>query len=334
MIWLTWRQFRTQAWVALAALAALTVALAATAPGLADLYRTSGMSTCATECATVADGFLSQVMTTAAGRVYWLGIGVMFAVPALIGVFWGAPLIARELETGTHRLAWNQSVTRGRWLAVKLLGVGLVGMATVGLFSLAVTWWADPIDTAYTNRLFPEIFATRGIVPIGYAAFAFVVGVTVGTIVRRTVPAMAVTLAVVAAAQLAMPFLVRPHLIPPVHVDAAFDPSAIRSFHMNTEREMVVLMKVEEPGAWVITNRTVTPTGELFTGPADPTVCGREAPPRSCVNWAGTLGLRQDAAYQPTSRFWAFQWLETAIFLAAATLLAGFCSWWVRRRLT
>jgi len=45
---------------------------------------------------------------------------VVLVVPALIGVFWGAPLIARELETGTFRLAWTQSVTRTRWLAVKL----------------------------------------------------------------------------------------------------------------------------------------------------------------------------------------------------------------------
>jgi len=41
------------------------------------------------------------------------------ATPALLGIFWGAPLIARELETGTCRLAWNQSVTRTRWLTVK-----------------------------------------------------------------------------------------------------------------------------------------------------------------------------------------------------------------------
>ena len=41
-------------------------------------------------------------------------------MPALIGAFWGAPLITREFEAGTFRLAWNQSVTRARWLAIKL----------------------------------------------------------------------------------------------------------------------------------------------------------------------------------------------------------------------
>ncbi len=334
MIWLTWRQFRLQTWAALVALAALAIVLAATAPGLSELYRTSGLSACEAECGPLADSFISQVMAGATGRLYWLGIGVMYVLPAVIGVFWGAPLVARELETGTHRLVWSQSVTRGRWLAVKLAVVGLAGMATVGLFSLAVTWWAGPIDSASTNRLLPEVFATRGIVPIGYAAFGFVVGVTVGTLLRRTVPAMAVTLAVVAAAQLVMPFVVRPHLIAPEQLSAPLDISSLQSFGLHPDGSVRLLMEVNEPGAWVISNRTVTPAGDMFTGPADPATCNRTTGPRTCLESFDKLGLRQEASYQPASRFWAFQWYETALFLAAAALLAGFCSWWIRRRLT
>ena len=58
---------------------------------------------------------------------------LMLAVPALLGIFWGAPLVARELETGTYRLAWTQSVTRTRWLAVKVALVGLASVAVAGL---------------------------------------------------------------------------------------------------------------------------------------------------------------------------------------------------------
>ena len=72
----------------------------------------------------------------------------MLVLPALIGLFWGAPLIARELEAGTHRLVWNQSVTRTRWLAVKLGLLGLAAIAAAGLGSLAVDWWSDPLDKA------------------------------------------------------------------------------------------------------------------------------------------------------------------------------------------
>jgi hypothetical protein len=56
--------------------------------------------------------------------------------------------VARELETGTYRLAWTQSVTRTRWLAVKLGVVGLTSVAVAGLLSLMVTWWSSPIDRA------------------------------------------------------------------------------------------------------------------------------------------------------------------------------------------
>ena len=72
----------------------------------------------------------------------------MYLAPALIGLFWGAPLIARELETGTYRLAWNQSVTRSRWTLAKLGIGGLASVAVAGLLSLMITWWASPINTA------------------------------------------------------------------------------------------------------------------------------------------------------------------------------------------
>jgi hypothetical protein len=74
--------------------------------------------------------------------------GFLLLVPAIIGTFWAAPLLTREFEAGTFQLAWTQSVTRTRWLAAKL-GVGaLAAMATAGLFSLLLTWWSGPIDTA------------------------------------------------------------------------------------------------------------------------------------------------------------------------------------------
>ena len=101
--------------------------------------------------------------------------------------------MARELETGTHRLVWTQSVTRTRWLAVKLGLIGLVSVAASGLLSLIVTWWSSPIDRVNMNQ-FTSVFDQRDVVPIGYAAFAFVLGVAGGLLARRTLPAMAATL--------------------------------------------------------------------------------------------------------------------------------------------
>ena len=92
--------------------------------------------------------------TTARLRT-WLGV-LVIVVPGIIGIFWGAPLVARELETGTFRLAWTQSVTRTRWLAVKLAVVGLASMAVAGLLSLMVTWWASPLDRVNVEPVLPR----------------------------------------------------------------------------------------------------------------------------------------------------------------------------------
>ena len=212
MIWLTWRQARGGVLTMAALLAVLAVILGLTGPGLAHDY-SAGLAACGSggDCSGFLEQFFDDNLTS-----FLAVTAVMMALPALIGVFWGAPLITRELEAGTHQLVWNQSITRTRWLAVKLGLTGLVAMAAAGLGSLAVTWWASPIDSAADfPRMEPLPFAARGIVPIGYTVFAFVLGVTVGMLVRHTLPAMAITLAVFVAVQIATPLVVRPPLFPP-----------------------------------------------------------------------------------------------------------------------
>ena len=87
-----------------------------------------------------------------------------------------------------------------------------------------MTWWSSPIDQAAVNQfpqLSPLMFDARGITPMGYAAFAFTLGGTVGMLIRRTLPAIAITLAIFAVVQIVMPLWARPHLIAPVQVNTA-----------------------------------------------------------------------------------------------------------------
>ena len=234
MMWLTWRQFRAQAAAAVAALAAFAILLVLTRPHMDSLYAASGITGChGGACGGLASEFLNQLAsaTPFGGRggplallpagtdlypiVYTLGLLLILAAPAIIGMFWGAPLIARELETGTVRLAWNQSITRTRWLVVKLTLTGLATLAVAEAFCLLQAWWAAPIGRAMVlggtvsvfnaGRFSPVNFATHGITPLGYAAFGFALGVTAGVLIRRAVPAMAITLAIFAAVQVAMP---------------------------------------------------------------------------------------------------------------------------------
>ncbi|MCZ4509999.1 transporter [Streptomyces sp. ActVer] len=322
MIWLTWRQFRTQATVIYTALVLLTLLLAVTGPQLADLYDTAG------------DDLFGRI-TSADQTVYYLGLAVVLLVPAVIGMFWGAPLVARELETGTHRLAWNQSVSRTRWLATKLGVTGAAAVTAAALAGLAVTWWSGPIDQAVNSggtgadpfypRIDPLVFGARGVVPIGHAAFAFILGGTLGVLVRRTVPAMAATLATYAAVQIVMPLWVRPHLAASVQASLSFTEAKPVTIGVDSVREV----DFGQPGAWVLSEQTVNASGDPVPLPMSLTDCPSMS---DCAAALGEAGYRQEVVYQPAGNFWTLQWAETGVFLGLALALGGFCAWWIRRR--
>src|SRR5271165_6198290 len=150
MMWLTWRQFRAQAIAAAAGLAVVAVVLGVTGIGLISQYNADGLGTCHSSCTSQATRFLDIATKGSDTLLFNGGLVLLYLVPALIGIFWGAPVIAREFETGTHRLAWNQSISRTRWTLMKLGLIGLAAVATAGLLSLVITWWVSPIDSAMT----------------------------------------------------------------------------------------------------------------------------------------------------------------------------------------
>jgi ABC-2 family transporter protein len=343
MIWLTWRQFRAQAVTAAAAIVILAVLYGVTGFQLAHLYNASGLANCHVhaDCGPLATKFTDQLPHHYKLLLY-AGILIMYLVPTLIGVFWGAPLVSREIEAGTLRLAWNQSVTRRRWLAVKLAVVGLTAMAAAGLLSLIVSWWAAPIDTVSqvqgqngaligsSGRLDPLVFGGQGIAPIGYAAFAVALGVVIGVLVRRTVPAMATTLAGFAAVQVAWPLLVRPHLISPATATPQVRNLNNLGLDFNGNGTLTISGLWHQAGAWLLSNQTITPKGRIFTGGMSKACTANSF--QACTRWLVSQHLRVLISYQPASRFWAFQWYETAIFIVLAGGLVWLCAWLLNRR--
>lgn len=349
MIWLTWRQFRAPAAAVFGTLSAFAVILAVTGPRIADEYAT-GIASCTADsgaCKEFVDRFFNDYQNT-----FLAVTALVLLLPALIGLFWGAPLFTRELETGTHRLVWNQSVTRTRWLTVKFGVTGVAAMLAGGLGSLAVTWWARTFEQAAIEdfpRLSAMVFDARGVVPIAYSAFAFALGVTVGMLVRRSLPAMAITLAVFAAIQIAMPIVVRPHLLPPTEATVELTPSIIDTFGRNTGAGVIhIEAQAPDPGGWLLSSQTLDPSGTAVDsiplsaspGPCNPSASpgagakGAAADPMSlCLNELNRLGYRQQLTYHAPTRFWPFQWIESAIYLGLTLGLAGFCFWWIRRRL-
>ncbi len=348
MIRFAWLQLRTQATVALAALFAFAVVLAATGPHLASLY-TSAITGChGGTCANAANTFLSRLTVTSPYPiVYVLAVGLILAAPAIIGIFWGAPLIARELETRTFALAWTQSVTRTRWLVTKLALTALAAMAVTEALTLIQAWWADPISKAVDlggpypvgsvfgeGRLGSFIFPTSGITPLGYAAFGFALGTATGALIRRTVPAMAVTLAIFAAVQIAVPLSVRPHLISPDRTVVS-GPSFFQTAGLSVGT-LTASTVPGQPEAWILSSEAINAAGQPVN--SIPAAClspslGKGAPQNAGACMA-SRGIRETITYQPADRYWPFQWIETGIFLALALGLAGTCFWRLGRRRT
>jgi hypothetical protein len=338
MIWLTWRQFRAQAAAGYAAVALVGAVLAITGPRLVRLARGNAQ--------------VFDLLSRTDRNLFYAGIMVLAVAPALVGTFWGAPLVGRELEAGTHRLAWNQSITRGRWLATKLGVSAITSAVTVGLLTLAVSWWSDPIDGAVSSgrgglpgRLTPVTFAMRGIAPVGYAVFALVLGVTLGIVLRRALPAMAVTLAVFTVVQIAAPLWVRPHLVPPVRTTLGFTTAKVDSINLGGG-SVTITLTTGNRGDWVLSNETVDAAGRVSALPGWMAGClppppsaaeGGQVEARSiddCLARLAAEGYRQRVVYQPADRFWPLQWAETALFLALAGLLTVLSFWWIRHRLT
>jgi hypothetical protein len=344
MIWMTWRQFRPTAIAAGAALVALAAALAATRPALLSLYASAGLPACHAGCAADASRFITSVQASYNGKIYRACIGILYLVPAVIGLFWGAPLIARELDSGTFRLAWSQSVTRARWATVKLVLIGCAAMLTAGLISLLVWWWTSPLYQAASqagqnalsiSRFSAPLFSTHGIVPVGYAAFAFTLGTAAGVLLRRTIPAMAVTLAVFVAIQVLVPTLVRPHLIPPVQ--STHTPSAVQLgtifIHRDGDFSIQVTAISGQPGAWIIGNSWVGAAGQRVTRLPAACLAAVSSPSVGALpSCLARHDMKAVVSYQPASRYWELQWAETALYLVLAVGLGGLCYWAVRRR--
>lgn len=350
MIWLTWRQFRASAVTVFGALALATAVLLATGPALADLFRVAG-----------ADFFDQLANDSTKTAVFYAGTAVTYAVPAVVGAFWGAPLVARELEQGTHQLVWNQSITRTRWLATKL-GFTTVAAVIAGLIGLAMTWWSTSIDDAVAGqggrlgvgggllsvpRLWPDLFGSRGVVPLGMAVLALAVGVTAGLLVRRTVPAMAITLIAIIAVQIAMPLVVQRHLLPPNELTAQITEQNLDSMSATGSpnspegvRFEGLTVSIDKPGAWITQNETLDPSGRVMNllpswiGECPNTGPEQDAASAACFDRLAHDGYRQRVEYQPASRFWSLQWLETGVLLSLAGLLCGFCFWKIRSDLS
>src|SRR5215472_12698074 len=319
MAWVTWRQHR----IALAGAAVFLCALAAclwrVGLGLHQVY------SAAAACHPATSPICDQLQTKVAGMDAILANGyVLQAVPAVIGAFLGAPVLARELETGTFRYAWTQGFSRWRWTLAKLVPLAAAATAGAGAFSFVVSWYYRPYLTN-GNLFLPEtsplagLFALRGVVFAAWTLAAFAIGALAGMLIRRVVPAIAATLAVYAGLAFAAGLYLREHYMTPL-----------------------VTSNPNVPGSAWITGQWWTKDGRFaFANPplsllnqfcsAGPGPSGKGGG-HSFAQCLAPHGYTQWTSYQPASRFWPFQWIEGCWLLALSALLIAATVWLVHRR--
>ena len=335
MSWVVWRQYRAAAAITAAVVAAFAALIVVTGVQAASQWH-SALAVCT---ASRTCGSLSGTLFLGSHTIGFLVI-MTLGVPAVLGILAGAPLLAHEFETGTNQYAWTQSVTRRRWLAVKAGWLLLAAAAIGGIVSALVTWWSGPNNALQANAFDPGRFDIMGIVPVGYAVFATALGITAGALLRRTLPAIAVTLA---------GFIV---------VRAVVFMTVRRSFMTAVTSYFPISKGFSAGSAWQLGTGFVGANGQPISIPQSTSgqVLGTgvegipvSSLPASCqaaagngpftratyhavVSCAQAHGIRGYVTYQPASRYWAFQGIETGIFLLLAAALIAVAFAVVSRR--
>jgi hypothetical protein len=265
------------------------------------------------------DGFLSN------------GI-IVQVLPAGIGAFVGAPLLARELETGTFRYAWTQGFGRGRWALAKLLILALAVTVPAALFSLLLSWYYQPYFPPGNQALglFEMTPFTFGVFDLGRVTFAawtlaaFSIGALAGMLIRRVVPAIVATLAVYAALAFAAGGFLREHYL-----------TSLVTTNLNVPGSAWVLGQWWTKGGATLSQSAMDPVINSTWQRLSPVVSSssqKHPAYLSVLRYLTRHGYTQWTSYQPASRFWPFQWIEGSWLLVLSALLIAVTVWLVRRR--
>jgi hypothetical protein len=316
VIWLTWRQQRLETVMTAALLALAAALLVPLGIHMASVYSDSGAAACVAHaaangagCGGILDDFRHR-FEHAGPIIPWLNF-----LPGLFGVLFAAPLVL-ELEHGTFRLAWTQSVTRRRWLSVKLATIYGSGLLSAAALTALMTWWRQPLD-GLQGRMEPNVFDFEGLVPFAYTFFAISLVLALGVFTRRTIVATGGALLGYFALRIGIQTWVRQDYVAPVKV--VWRPGT--DGPLNLDR------------SWNLLSGPSDAHGHVLAGAPHILAVCMNGPKRSVQRCLDAHHVFNVAVYQPASRFWLFQGIEAAIFtgLGVALLLAAV--WWLRHRI-
>jgi hypothetical protein len=326
MAWVTWRQHRFALTGVAALLGALAVYVWIVGRHLHHAYAaaTACQPTRSIACGDLISSFNGMHNVLANGFVWQ-------PVPAVIGAFVGAPVLARELETGTFRYAWTQGFGRWRWTLAKLALLGVVVAAAAGALSVLFSWYYQPYFAAGNQRLSLSevsplasgLFDLRGVVFAAWTLAAFAIGGLAGVLIRRVVPAIVATLAAYAGLALAAGMFLRRHYL-----------TALLTSKPNVPASAWIMSQWwTKGGKFAFTGLPPMNLLQQFCSSVPQPRPGKFKPsPGTLAQCLSQHGYTRWTSYQPASRFWSFQFIEGGWLLALSLLLIATTVWLVRRR--
>jgi hypothetical protein len=340
MAWVTWRQHRIALAGAVIGLGAFAVVLGVTGLRMQSAYSALAHAGCSADSGNFNSrcgqlwGSYYHAGYPFTGNISWVAVALA-ALPALIGMFSGAPLVAREFESGTVTFAWTQVVSRGRWMAAKL---GLLGaaLAAAGVaFGLLASWWLLLADGTVSNsRWQPQQFGLTAVTFPGWVVLLFAAGVLAGTMIRRTVPAMAAT-GVFGTALLWFTIEQFPRWLTGyglLHARASLVPATFAA-EVSPNAILVGGNAASGPaGGWVVKTWFTRPHGQIVSPDSNTLNPLWNLKPSAQPAWLASHHLTLWVGYQSASRFWIFQAAECAVAVALAVVLGAAAVWLVRRR--
>lgn len=308
MVWVTWRQHRPTLISVPAVLGVVAVYLLVA--GLRFHHDFAVLTACH-PVSSAACNALSEAFTSTDWTISNISLILMNLAPALIGAFAGAPVLARELESGTFRYAWTQGMRRERQAVVKLALLAAVITVMAGALGELFAWFFSPaLQNAGLNVLATTVFETRGLSFAAWTLAAFSIGAFLGMLFRRIIPAMAATLGAYLALAL-----------------AAWDLRKYYPVALVTSNQELFGGPNTPSSPWVLSTWFTGPGGQ----PASQAVINQiqSSPgPRPSL----PPGYTEWTRYIPVSHFWPMQFIEAGWLLVLSVVLIAATVRLVRRR--
>jgi len=333
LAWVTWRQHRAALAGAAALLGTIGAYLAYTGREIHRAYdayagcvpasmraqQRGGMLMGGAQACHLANRAFFSFYGSGQGSVVASGLNaqtvpfLLLAVPVLLGAFVGGPVLARELESGTFRFAWTQGAGRVRLAAARLVPLAVVLTAAAYALSALFSWYIGPfVQAGVTGRYPMQLFGTMGTDFAAWTLFSFALTAFAGVLLRRTVPAMAASIAVLTTADVVTIMALRQHYAAPVVVTGAGPAgnSDLVLANWYTTTSGVPVSQDTVLRAFARLPFGVTPSPAML----------------AAHHWL------QWWSYQPASRWWQFQLTEGGWLLAASLLLITGTILLIRRR--